>query len=197
LSLVKKIKNIKGMIYSVWLSRSFKNFGEKSIVKYPCLLLGEKYISVGEKTSIGKHGVITAWDKYMDDHFSPQIIIGDNVSIGEYCHITAINKIVIGNGVLTGRWLTITDNAHGNNTFNEIDIPPLKRPLFTKGAVIIEENVWIGDKVTILAGVHIGKGSVIAANAVVTKDIPAYCVVGGIPAKIIKQIKKISYIENE
>jgi acetyltransferase-like isoleucine patch superfamily enzyme len=82
-----------------------------------------------EKTTIGKNGVITAWDKYQDEHFSPQIIIGDNVSIGEYCHITAINnKIVIGKG----RWLTITDNAHGDFIKERMDIPPVKRPLSTK-----------------------------------------------------------------
>ncbi|MDR2406844.1 MAG: sugar O-acetyltransferase, partial [Bacteroidales bacterium] len=57
------------------------------------------------------------------------------------------------------------------------------------GSVVIEDNVWIGDKVTILPGVHIGYGSIIGANAVVTKDVPANCVVGGNPAKIIKVIK--------
>jgi acetyltransferase-like isoleucine patch superfamily enzyme len=125
----------------------------------------------------------------MECRFNPQIIIGDNCSIGEYCHITAINKIVIGNGVLTGRWVTITDNSHGSLLLDESDIQPLKRKLQSKGPVVIEDNVWIGDKVTILPDVHIGYGSIIGANAVVTKDVPANCVVGGNPAKIIKNIK--------
>lgn len=63
-----------------------------------------------------------------------------------------------------------------------------KRELEIKGPVIIGDNVWIGDKVSILSGVTIGKGSVIACNAVVTKDVPSYSVVGGVPAKVIKQI---------
>jgi acetyltransferase-like isoleucine patch superfamily enzyme len=154
---------------------------------YPCLVLGAKYISVGKNTVIGKHGVITAWDRYMNDHFNPQIIIGDNVSIGEYCHITSINKIIIGNGVLTGRWITITDNSHGKIDEEEKYTPPVQRQLYSKGSVTIEDNVWIGDKVSIMSGVRVGKGAVIAANAVVTKDVPEYSVVGGVPAKILKR----------
>ena len=60
--------------------------------------------------------------------------------------------------------------------------------MYSKGPVIIEENVWIGDKVTILPGVTVGQGAVIAANSVVSKDVPAFSVVGGIPAKVIKNI---------
>ena len=69
-----------------------------------------------------------------------------------------------------------------------LDNPLLKRELDIKGPVIIGDNVWIGDKVSILSNVTIGKGSVIACNAVVTKDVPPYSVVGGVPAKVIKQI---------
>ncbi len=64
------------------------------------------------------------------------------------------------------------------------------RPVKSKGSIVIGDNVWIGDKATILPGVIIGDGAVIAANAVVSKDVPAYCVAGGNPAKIIKQAKK-------
>ena len=63
---------------------------------------------------------------------------------------------------------------------------PLERPITSKGPVVIGNNVWIGDKATILPGVTIGDGAVIAANAVVTKDVPAYSVVGGNPARVIK-----------
>lgn len=59
--------------------------------------------------------------------------------------------------------------------------------LFSKGDVTIGDNVWIGDKATVLPGVTIGDGAVIAANTVVTHDVPAYSVVGGNPARIIKQ----------
>ena len=70
-----------------------------------------------------------------------------------------------------------------------LQIPPLKRPIISKGEVVIGNNVWIGDKATILPGVTIRDSVVVAANAVVTKDVPAYSMVAGNPAKIIKQIE--------
>ncbi|MPN45551.1 2,3,4,5-tetrahydropyridine-2,6-dicarboxylate N-acetyltransferase [bioreactor metagenome] len=97
--------------------------------------------------------------------------------------------IKIGDNVLTGSKILITDNSHGQSQPNDIDIPPIKRSLYSKGPVIIENNVWIGEKSTILAGVTIGTGAIVAANSVVTKDVPAFAVVAGTPAKIVKLIK--------
>ena len=151
-------------------------------------LVGGKYISIGENVYIAKNCILTAWDKYLGRNFTPKIEIGNNVSLGEYNHITAINEVKIGNGVLTGRWVTVTDNAHGDIDMNSLKLKPSDRPLVTKGPVVIGDRVWIGDKVTILPGVTVGEGSVIGANAVVTKDIPPYCIAGGNPAKIIKHI---------
>lgn len=82
--------------------------------------------------------------------------------------------------------VTITDNSHGYITKNETHTPPLKRPLYSKGPVIIGKNVWVGDKATILPNVNIGDGAIIGANAVVTKDVPPYSVAVGNPAKIVK-----------
>lgn len=113
--------------------------------------------------------MLTAWDRYGSETFRPQIIIGNNVSIGDDSHITAINRIEIGNNVLTGKKITITDNSHGKSTFEMLSFPPAIRQLYSEGPVIIEEGVWIGDKVTILANVHIGENAIIGANAVVQK----------------------------
>ena len=66
---------------------------------------------------------------------------------------------------------------------------PIKRDIVSKGAVIIGKNVWVGDKVSIMPNVRIGDGAIIAANSVVTKDVPPYSIVGGNPAKVIKEIK--------
>ena len=81
----------------------------------------------------------------------------------------------------------INDNLHGNICRMELDIAPNLRPLTSKGPIIIEDNVWIGEMVCILSGVSIGKGAIIAAGSVVTKDIPAYTIAAGIPAKVIKK----------
>ena len=165
---------------------SFKHFGTDTLLAPGVKIHTPKYISVGNNTSIMSHCII---ETCAVDGNNPQLEIGDKVSIGEYSHITCANKVVIGNGVLTGRFVLITDNSHGNNTKEFADIAPLAREIHSNGPVHIGENVWIGDKVTILPNVKIGKGCIIAANAVVTKDIPEYSVAAGIPAKVIKTIK--------
>ncbi|MDD3320475.1 MAG: acyltransferase [Paludibacter sp.] len=179
----QKIDGFRTIIFSLWLANEFSNIGKKSTVNYSIIIQGGKYISIGNNSSIGKRAVITAWDKQDDILFTPEIKIGNNVSIGEDCHITAINSIVIGNNVLLGKKITITDNSHGKTNWNELQIPPVQRKWYSKGPVLIEDNVWIGDKATILAGVTIGKNAVVGANSVVTKDVPCNTVVGGIPAK--------------
>lgn len=166
--------------------RLFKKFGKGSILA-PNISLGiANNISIGENTSIMSHCII---ETCPTARYTPYLEIGDRVSLGEYSHVTCANKVVIGNGVLTGRFVLITDNSHGNNTKEVADIAPLAREVHSNGPVYIGENVWIGDKVTILPNVTIGKGCIIAANAVVTKDIPEYSVAAGIPAKVIKTIR--------
>ncbi|MDU1904883.1 MAG: DapH/DapD/GlmU-related protein [Dysgonomonas sp.] len=188
-ALTEKPKLLRNKIYTYWLTTDFKDVQGEFIIMYPALQIkGGKYINIGKNVGIGAHAILTAWDKYENDHFLPEITIGNNVWIGEDCHITAINKIKIGNNVLMGKKITISDNSHGKIDFDSLSISPIKRPLYSKGEVIIEDGVWIGDKVTILAGVRIGKNSIIGANALVTKDIPDNCVVGGVPAQIIKKI---------
>lgn len=117
--------------------------------------------------------------------------IGSHCSFGAFNHITCANKVIIGDYCLTGKWVTITDNSHGETDYDSLCMPPGKRPVTSKGPVIIGTNVWIGDKATILPGVTIGDGVVVAANAVVTKDVPAYSVVGGNPARILKTFHEI------
>ena len=132
--------------------------------------------------------ILTTWNGVTKAGELPSIEIGDGFSLGEYTHITAIGHMKIGKNLLTGRWVTITDNSHGNTDYESLLIPPTQRPIVSKGNVTIGDNVWIGDKATILPGVTIGDGVVVAANAVVTHDVPAYCVVAGNPAKVIKQV---------
>jgi len=186
------ICSIKKYVYTGLFKRHFKTFGKGSEIKPSFLMLiGPQYISVGKNCYIGSRVQLTAWDSsYIGGNYNPEIILGDGVSIGDESQVTAINKIVIGNGVLTGKKVLITDNSHGEIMREMMDIAPLKRQVVSKGEVIIGDNVWIGEKATIVANVKIGQGSVIAANSVVTKDVPPYCVVAGCPARIVKTLNK-------
>lgn len=149
-------------------------------------IIGAEYIEIGSFTGFGRHLYLTAWEEHCKKKNDVLISIGNNCNFGAFNHITATNQIIIGDNCLTGKWVTISDNNHGTSSYEDLQIPPLKREVVSKGPVIIGNNVWIGDKATILGGVVIGDGAVIAANAVVTKDVPAYCVVGGNPAKVLK-----------
>lgn len=179
---------IKDHIYNQWVTRRIGKVGKNVTVCRDCTLKGGQYISIGSNSYLGRFAVLTAWDKYNGQTFSPKIEIGDKVSLGEFNHITCINNIKIEEGVLSGRWVTITDNSHG--VFDDLNskINPAERPLYSKGATVIGKRVWLGDKVTILPGVNVGEGSVVAANSVVTKDVPPFSIVAGNPAKIIKQL---------
>lgn len=170
--------------YSWYIGRNLSSRGYRVRLMGFRHLQGAKFIKIGDYTKIGAEATITVWLEKCYPH--PIISIGERCNIGEFCHISAINSITMGNNVLTGRWVTITDNSHGLTDITSLLIPPLKRKLISKGPIIIGDDVWIGDKATILPNVHIGKGAVIAANSTVTKDVPAYSVVAGNPAKIIK-----------
>ena len=181
-TLNQRLKSYRNVFYTLWI----QNF----LGHYPCSLQGggQKNISIVNHTGIQSHSILGCWEKYGDQDFTPSIMIGDNCSIGEYNHITACNKITIGNGLLTGRYVYIGDNAHGGLSMEEANIPPIRRRLISKGEILIGNNVWIGDKVTILGGCKIGDNTIIGANAVVVHDVPCNCIVAGNPARIIRKI---------
>lgn len=186
--LVFKLKYLSNVFYSGWISRKFKHYGAGTILRYPLTLRGVSRISIGRESSVGENSALTVWE-YADSGIpAPEIVIGSGVSIGVGAHITAINRIEIGDNVLIGKTVTITDNAHGKSDAEAITLPPIKRRLYSPGPVIIESGVWVGDKVTILPNVRIGKNSIIGANSVVTKDIPPNCVAAGVPARVVKDV---------
>ena len=104
------------------------------------------------------------------------------------CHIAAIGLVEFHSNILLGSKVYISDHSHGDSSFMTLKIPPFLRPVISKGPVVIESNVWIGEGSAILPGVRIGKNSIVGANSVVTKDIPPNSVVGGVPARVIRTL---------
>jgi lipopolysaccharide O-acetyltransferase len=118
------------------------------------------------------------------------IEIGDNVEINDYVHIGAIDSVKIGNNVLIASKVYITDHDHGSYGRQGRHDSPLSAPrdrALSFAPVAIEDNVWIGEFVSVLQGVTIGKGSIVGAMSVVTRDIPPNCIAVGAPAKVIKR----------
>ena len=183
------LQKIIRVAYTGYRSVAFKSFGRDSTIEPgQVALFGQKYISIGSHCHIATGCQIFATDSRGNERFHPEIIIGDYCHIGSNSHLTAISGIYLGNNVLTGKSILITDNAHGATDLKTLQEAPLSRPLVSKGPVRIGDNVWIGEKASIMPGVEIGEGCIVAANSVVTHNVPPYCVVGGIPAKILKRL---------
>jgi acetyltransferase-like isoleucine patch superfamily enzyme len=174
------LKILTQKVFSLYYSRLFKTANLK-IGRYSNIV-GRQYITIGKAVSLGRFCWLEAVTQYYQYEYHPEIVIGNQVSASDFLHVAAINKIIIGNGVLIGSKVLITDHNHGCYSEAEQSSPeeiPQKRILYSSGPVIIEDNVFIGDNVVILNNVKIGYGSVIGANVVVTKDIPPYTIVTG------------------
>lgn len=184
-----RIKRIPTKIRSEYVKLKLASSGKYVVIKKPFYLIGGKHITIGNNFSTAPGVRLEAWKSLGGYHYTPEIIIGDNVYINYNSHIGAINKISIGNGVLIGSGVLITDHNHGKlDSISELEIRPGARRLYSKGQVTIGDNVWIGENAAILAGVTIGTGAVIACNSVVTKNVEQFTIVGGNPAKIIKTL---------
>lgn len=184
------LKRCRKALYSQWVRQAFAECGRQVRFGGFRYLREPDKIFIGNHVSMGENVVLELYSSYLQQTFSPVLTIGDNSSVGDDGHITCINRITIGNDVLMGRKVFITDNAHGTSEGDMPDILPLRRPLASKGPVTIGDNVWIGEMACIMPGVSIGKGSIIGAHAVVTKDVPPYSVAVGNPARVIKSIKE-------
>lgn len=181
--LIRGCKYFKRMIYTYSVARYVGMCGKNPNIIPDAWIEGGKYITIGNNFCARSGLRIEAYDKWNDSIYNPKIVIGDNVNVGELCHIGSINEILIGNNVLMGSKVYITDHHHGKTNAQSLMEKPLKRELYSKGRVVIGDNVWIGDNVVILPNVTIGDNAIIGAGAVVTKDVKKNKIVCGIPAK--------------
>lgn len=146
-----------------------------------CVQMGENFLAL--------EGLwLEAITRYSDQHFLPRIVIGDRVQASQWVHIAATHYVEIGDDVLIGSKVMITDHNHGQYSAEHTPprIPPAMRPLDRDRSTIIGRNVWLGDGVVVAPGSCVGEGCVVGANSVVTGNIPAGSICAGVPAKVIK-----------
>lgn len=186
--LIRVIQSIKNYIVFCTYENRFRKIGDNCRIGKNFVFHDEDCIEIGDNFYAGDYLVLESWKEYQGVRYSPCLNIGNNVVFTNYIQISCIDEVTIGDNVLLGHAVYISDNNHGMSDSDALKIPPVQRKLYSKGAVRIGNNVWIGRHVCVMPGVTIGDNCIIGANSVVTKDIPANCIAVGNPAIVIKKI---------
>jgi acetyltransferase-like isoleucine patch superfamily enzyme len=181
---IKRLRNIINRFYvKRFIAPQFDDLGSLPDIAHPRAL-----VIFGKNIRLGKHAqIICAPDNHVRLTTWPGKNRNGEISIGDYClispgvRISAERSIRIGNNVMLAANVYISDSDwHG--IYNRI------RPFRCSKPVILEDNVWLGERVIIGKGVMVGENSIIGAGAVVTRDIPANSIAAGNPARVIKSI---------
>lgn len=187
----RKIQTIENFYHKLktkfFYQRFLKNCGEHSTVQKP-LFWTPEYISIGNDVFICPGCRIEAIIHYDEQTYNPHIIIGDGVTFQQNCHITAAGDLSIGADTTVSFGVSIQDTDHD---YEQINVNILKQPLLIKETKI-GDTCFIGSGAKILAGTILGKQCIVGANAVVRGNFPDYCVIAGIPAKIVKRYNPLT-----
>lgn len=175
------MKRIRGFCFTI---RHRKKTGKGLTISENVHFHRPDYLLIGNNVSIDNGTEFFPLVEHKGIKYPSKIIIGNNVHIGSYNRFASMNEIVIEDDVLFAAFVHITDHSH---EFKNISLPVHEQSVFTKGPVRIGKGSWLGYRCNILSGVTIGQHVVVAAGAVVTKDVPSFSVVAGCPAKVIKK----------
>jgi acetyltransferase-like isoleucine patch superfamily enzyme len=171
--------------YSFIQSKSgYKKFGKGSIIKYPYRIWNKSKIEIGDEVFIAENSFFSVSKDFNGQKFNPEVKIGNNVRIGGNFILGCINKVVIEDNVIFADRVFVSDHVH---EYANVKKPVIFQPLNSVGEVHIRSGSFIGVNSVIMPGVTIGKNSVVGASSVVTKSVPDYSVVAGVPAKVIKR----------
>ncbi len=182
-TLQNRLRDTAHSLYTRLVRSSFGAMGKGCTVQARMRCGNPGDIFLGDNVFIGSDAWIDCFTGYAGVKFSPRLEIGDDTMIGYHSHIMVIGTMKIGRHVLIADKVYISDNLHG---FEDVTLPIFQQPMIHR-PVVIEDEVWLGENVCVLPGVTIGKHAVIGSNSVVTKDVPAFSVAAGVPAKVIRR----------
>ena len=160
---------------ALWFRRSFGTMGGNATLGPGLQVTGPARIVIGDAFSCWRLCTLAACD-------DGTVVIGNHVSLNANVYLNACGgHIAIGNDVLIGPNVVLRSNDHVVAASDR----PIRLQGHVSGRIDIEDDVWVAANVTVVGGVRIGRGAVVAANAVVTRDVAPYTIVGGVPAKPI------------
>ena len=139
-------------------------------------------ITFGDRVTVGRFAIIRGSRQYGGAQLGEGLIVGNNSNIGPYCYVGCSGGIRIGNNVMMAPRCSLFAENHNFDDMSQT----LKAQGIKRAPIDIEDDCWIASHSVILAGVTIGRGSVVAAGSVVTKSMPPYSIIAGVPARVIK-----------
>ncbi len=145
-----------------------------------------KYVTMRKKVTIRNFARIEGISSYAGEEFFPEIIFDDYSSVQQNLHLTCAQRVYIGRNTAIAANVTITDINH---CYVDITVPPERQPLEVD-PVHIGENCKIYNNAVILPGTTLGKHNIVGANSVVSGTYPDYCVIAGVPAKMVRKYNK-------
>lgn len=173
---------ISVVISKLFIDRRLRYFN------FPIIIKGRKFIDFGKNLTAGYYCRFEVYPKDSDNR--KRIIFGNNIQLNDFVHISAIDRVVIGDNCLMASHIYISDNSHGRYDGGVNDSSPLCPPdhrEYITAPVKIGKNCWIGEGVIIMPGVTIGDGCVIGAHSIVKSSIPEASIAVGSPAKVVKR----------
>jgi len=161
----------------------FAAFGRGTLVVPPYRIIGARRIAVGARTVIGPYAFLSVLGERLGERYDGMLRIGDDTSIGQNFIVSCAGSTVIGSRVLISSNVHIGDALH---RYDDPDVPVIDQPM-TRGYVIVADDAFIGVNAVVLPNVRIGRHAVVGAGAVVTRDVPDYCVAAGNPARVLRR----------
>lgn len=191
---------LRGKFYPMLFGKTGKGvvFGANIVIRHPKKIFIGSNVIIDDNVLLDAKGSDNSGITLKDEVFigrntilsckGGEIVLEERANIGFNCEIFSSNRVIIGKDNLIAAYTYIVGG--GNYKLERTDIPINQQPDFDgKGGVLTEDDVWLGAHVVLLDGTKVGKGSVIAAGAVVSGEIPQYSIAGGIPAKVLKSRK--------
>ena len=183
LTLARVARAVRRRLNGIALRSAVDALGARSTIEPPTTIVNPERIRIGADVVIREHAWLNASDSAGAGGCS--LVIGDRSYVGRFCQINAWRDVRIDDDVLIGDRVLITDADHN---FGDAVLPIRHQGDEFRGAVHLRRGCWVGIGAVILPGVVVGEGAIVAANAVVTRDVAPRTVVGGVPARQLRAL---------